>query len=334
MTGSAAVAEMADIGATAWLQGYGRDNESEADALGLQYATRTGYRPEAMGDVFKVFKAQEAFEIDRAKEEGREPQIYHGVFSDHPAPDVRSAATAKMVADIREPSGGWIDNHDAYLKAIDGLPFGSSREQGIVRDNRFYHAGMGLTMAFPRGWTVENQRDRLLAYTKMKDTLMQVTLERRPDEKSPRQFLLDKLKGASFERGADISVNGMQGFALITRSGSPLDGGEGPVRWGVLYRDKSAFVFGGASRSVVAGTPVDDGLFMSCVETLRTLKPAEYPLAQPYRLKVITATATTKVEDYVKDMPLEKFKKEELQLLNGLYPNREPKAGDALKVVE
>jgi predicted Zn-dependent protease len=93
-------------------------------------------------------------------------------------------------------------------------------------------------------------------------------------------------------------------------------------------------VFGGASRSASEGMPVDDGLFMSCVETLRNLKPSEYPLAQPYRLKVITATATTKVEDYVKDMPVEKFQKEELQLLNGLYPNREPRAGDSLKVVE
>ena len=32
-----------------------------------EYATKTGYRPEAMGDVFKVFKAQETFELNRAK---------------------------------------------------------------------------------------------------------------------------------------------------------------------------------------------------------------------------------------------------------------------------
>src|SRR6185437_6828409 len=142
MTGSPAVAEMADVGAEAWITGYGRENEMEADRLGLEYATKTGYRPEAMGNVMKAFKAQEHFELDRAKEEGREPMIYHGVFADHPAPDEREVQAAKGAANITtEPVGGWIDNRDAYLKAIDGLPFGSSREQGIVRDNRFYHAG-------------------------------------------------------------------------------------------------------------------------------------------------------------------------------------------------
>ena len=334
-TGSEAIAQMANIGATAWMQGYGRDNEMEADRLGLEYATRAGYRPEAMAEVFKVLKAQESFELQRAKDEAREPNIYHGVFSDHPAPDARVIQAAQAAAHItREPPGGWIDNREAYLKAINGLPYGSSREQGIVRDNRFYHAGMGLTVAFPRGWTVNNLRDRLLVYTKKKDALMQITIEKRPEKQSPREFLLSKLKGGSFARGADLSVDGMEGYTLITRSGSPLDSGEGPVRWVALYRDKSVFLIGGASRSSTSGAPIDDGIFMSSIETMRHLKPAEYPLAQPYRLKIVTATQGTKIEDYVKNVPGEKFPKEQLELLNGLYPKGEPRAGDSLKVVE
>jgi predicted Zn-dependent protease len=333
-SGSEAIAEMTNIGATAWMQGYGRENEMEADRLGLQYAAKAGYRPEAMAKAFKVLKEQESFELQRAREESREPNIYHGVFSDHPAPDARVVQAAEGAAHITEPPNGWIDNREAYLKAIDGLPYGSSREQGIVRDNRFYHEGMGLTMAFPTGWTVSNLRDRVLAYTKRKDTLLQITVEKRPERQSPREFLLSKLKGGSFTRGTDLLVDGMEGFALLTRSGSPLDGGDGPVRWVVLYRGKSAFVIGGASSSSVEGSPVDDGIFMGCVRTMRHLKPSEYPLAQPYRLRIIPTTATTKIDDYVKDVPDEKFKKEQLELLNGLYPKREPKAGDSLKVVQ
>jgi predicted Zn-dependent protease len=335
LTGNAALAEMADLGATAWMQGYGREMESEADRLGLEYAARTGYRPQAMGETMKVFKSQEAFELARARDEGRDPNVYHGVFSDHPAPDDRVVQATLGAANITEvPRGGWVDNRDAYLKAIDGLPFGSSREQGIVRDNRFYHAGMKLTMAFPKGWAVQNERDRLLIFTKKKESLMQVTLEKRPEKKSPREFLLSRLRGADVARGDTLAVNGMEGYALITRSGSPLDAGAGPVRWAVLYRGTQAFVFGAASRSSEAGAPLDDGVFMSSIETMRDMRPAEYPLAEPYRLRIIQATEKTKLEDYVKDMPVEKFKKEELELLNGMYPKGEPKPGDIIKVVE
>jgi predicted Zn-dependent protease len=57
-------------------------------------------------------------------------------------------------------------------------------------------------------------------------------------------------------------------------------------------------------------------------------------LAQPFRLKVITAAAGTKIDDYVKSVPGEKFQKEQLELLNGLYPKGEPRAGGTLKVIE
>ena len=83
-----------------------------------------------------------------------------------------------------------------------------------------------------------------------------------------------------------------------------------------------------------AGLPADDGLFQSSIQTLRSLKPSEYPLAQPYRIKVIKATEKTKLEDYAKNVPVEKYQKEELQLLNGLYPERQDQAGQYLKVVE
>ena len=323
------------LGGTALLQGYGRAAEMEADRLGVEYATKSGYRPEAMGETFKVFKAQEAFELQRAREEGREPQLYHGIFSSHPSPDQRVIQAAKESANITDqPEGGWIDNREEYLKVIDGLPYGSSRAQGIVRDNRFYHADMGITLAFPKGWTIENHRDRLLAFTKNKDAIMQLTADSRPEKKSPREFLLEKLKGASVARGEAINVNGMEGYALITRNGSPLDGGQGPVRWAVLYRDKSAFVFGAASRASNMSTPADDGIFMSAIQTVRNLKPSEYPLAQPYRLKIVQVTEQTKLEDYAKNMPVEKYKKEELELLNGLYPKGKLTPGQLIKVVE
>lgn len=163
---------------------------------------------------------------------------------------------------------------------------------------------------------------------------MQVTVKPRPEKQGPREFLLENLRGASLAHGEEIEVNGMSGYTVVTRNGSPLDGGEGPVRWAVLYRDKSAFLFGGASRSGARGLPADDGLFQSTVQTMRNLKPSEYPLAQPYRLKIVQVTDQTRLEDYARNVPVERYQKEELELLNGIYPKGKLTPGQSLKVVE
>lgn len=334
-TNSGAVADLANIGAQAWMQGYGRENELEADRLGLGYATRAGYRPEAMGEVFEMFKRGERFEIDQARAEGRQPRIYHGLFSSHPAPDRRAVQAAKASARLEDgPPGGWIDGRDEYLRRIDGMTYGSSRAQGIMRGNRLYHAELGITVAFPRAWTVENQRDRLLAYTPRRDTMMQITLREYPPSQSPREFLLTQLRGASISRGEAISINGMEGYTVITRSGSPLDGGAGPVRWLVLYRDKSAYIFAGASRSSRGGIPESDGLFRSVAETFRGLRPSEFPLAEPYRIRIATAVEGSRLADHVDTMPEGRYRKEQLELINALYPNGTLQPNIRYKVVE
>jgi predicted Zn-dependent protease len=335
LTGSGALANLAGSVAQLGMQGYGRENEMEADRVGLLFSTAAGYRPEAMAEVFEMFKRGERFEIDRARAEGRQPRVYHGLFSSHPAPNARAIQAAKASAKLEQgPPGGWIDNREAYLRRLDGITYGSSRAQGIVRDNRFYHAELGITLAVPRGWTLDNQRDRLLAYTPTRDTFMQVTVEGVPPTQGPREFLYTMLKGASVRNAEPFTANGMQGFTAVTATGSPLDNGAGPVRWAVLYRGNTAYLFAGASRASARGVPEADGLFKSVVETLRGLKPTEFPLAEPFRLRIKTADAGTRLEDYAAAVPVERFQKEELQLINGLYPNGVLRPGSLYKVVE
>lgn len=336
LTGSNAIGQLANIGAEAWMQGYGRENEMEADRLGMKYMVRAGYDPEAIGHVFNMFQAGEKFERARAQAEGREPRLYHGVFSSHPSPDERAVQAAKGAANIKEaPPGGWIERHDEYLTTINGIAYGSSKAQGIVRDNRFYHADMGFTVAFPHGWTIENQRDSILAFTPARDAMMKVIIDRKPDKQAPREYLLSKLQGQSVFKGTPITTSeGNEGYAVVARGGSPIDGGQGPVRWVAVYRGQSVYITAGASRSAVNGVPEVDGLVMSVAETLRALKPSEFPLAEPYRIKVVKAKDNTNLSDYAADMPEARFKKETLELINAMYPNKKPAPGQLFKIVE
>ena len=116
LTGSNAIGQLANIGAQAWMMGYGRENEMEADRLGMKYMVKAGYDPESIGGVFTMFQAGEKFERQRAAAEGREPRLYHGVFSSHPSPDQRAVQAAKGAANIKDaPPEGWLERHDEYL---------------------------------------------------------------------------------------------------------------------------------------------------------------------------------------------------------------------------
>ncbi len=135
--------------------------------------------PKAMIGVISVLKNQETFEIQRAREEGREPRVYHGVFASHPSADDR----LQQAVSVARPAAGGAARVgvEDYLGQLQGVSFASSRQQGIVRDNRFYHAGLGITIAFPKDWVVLNQRNRLLAHTRTQDGILQITIDGRPE---------------------------------------------------------------------------------------------------------------------------------------------------------
>ncbi len=333
-TGSAAVADLANIGGQALLRGYGRDMELEADHLGAQYIAKTGYDPQAMIGVIGVLKNQEVYEMDRARQEGREPRIYHGVFASHPSADTR---LQQAVGDVKATTNAVANPRvgaEDYLHHVEGLPFGTSKQQGIVRDNRFYHAGLGITIAFPKDWVVENQHSRLLIHSRTNDALMQMTADRRPDKLGPREYLQKNLGSRALTGGEEVNFNGMEGYAMIAKSGSPLDGGSGPVRYIAVYKDKLVYIFACASRSSQNSIPQHDRIFISTVQTLRSLKPSEFPLAEPYRIHVVAAPQGATMTQMAQGSPIQKDPVQVLRLLNDLYPSKDPAPGKPVKIVD
>src|SRR5690606_13331566 len=130
-TRSGDIAGLASYAGAALVSGYGREQELEADRLGAEYLARIGYSPEHMIDVVRLLKNQELFEVRRAREENREPRIYHGLFATHPDNDQRLREVVKAADKLRNPEAKADPGRERFLKAIAGLPFGTSRAQGV-----------------------------------------------------------------------------------------------------------------------------------------------------------------------------------------------------------
>lgn len=331
-TGSGDLAGLANYAGAALVTGYGRDMELEADRLGAQYLATAGLAPEHMIDVVRLLKNQEMFEVQRAREEKREPHIYHGVFASHPDNDQRLTEVVKAAGKLDNVGDKVDPGRERYLQAIEGLPVGASRAQGVLKGNRFYHANLGFTLAFPSGWRVENQADRLLAVSPGKESIMQMQTQAPPPNVGPQEFLSRLLARSNAGQGSALEVNGLQGYTAVVRSAN-TEFGVVPMRYAVVFHNNLAYVFAGASKAS-SGVPSADALFMSTVKTFRRLKGNEFALAEPYKVKLITADGNTKIADLAKTSPVKEYPAEKLRLMNDLYPNKEPKAGQLLKIVE
>jgi predicted Zn-dependent protease len=331
LTGSGDLANVANMAGSALVSGYGRDMELEADDLGAQYLARLGYDPDAMIDVVRLLKNQESFEIQQARAENRKPHIYHGVFATHPDNDTRLHEVVKAA----HKAGDQVDRpdgRDVYLSHVRGLPFGSSAAQGMVRGSRFYHADMGFTVAFPGAWSVDNTPSKVVAFTAQKDAFLELYAMPAPSNLGPREFLVKNLGGTTLASSESLQSNGLQGYTAIAREVTLPWGNRGPARFAVVYMNNMAYVFRGGTRNGSAFA-AEDPLFMSSIRTFRRLKDNEFALAEPTRIELVKATPQTRIEALAQSSPIRPYPAEQLRLLNDLYPDKEPAAGQTLKVV-
>jgi predicted Zn-dependent protease len=332
-TGMPALADLTNMAGQAIISGYGREAELEADRLGASYLGKAGYDPEAMIRVISTLKAQDTFERERARLENREPRLYHGVFASHPDNDTRLKQAVAGAGRAPASAEAGTSNREGFLQAIEGLPVGSSARQGMVRENRFYHSDMQFTLAFPRGWQIMNEPDKILAIAPKKEHFMEIRTQAPPaDLTDPRDFAMRGLANKRLSRAETLDVNGLKAWTAIVRGDPSPYGQASSVRYVVIYYANLMWIFKGASRSGLEA-PAGDPFFLSTAHTFRRMRANEFPLAEPNRLHIMRAGEGTTIETLAKESPITKYPLQQLRLINNLYPSGEPKPGDLVKTV-
>ncbi|MBI4006090.1 MAG: M48 family metalloprotease, partial [Gammaproteobacteria bacterium] len=327
---NAAGNQLIQVFGTALLRGYGREHELEADQLGAEYLARSNYRPQAMLDVIRVLKNQELFETQAARAEGREPQIYHGLFSTHPDSDTRLQEVIAS-ADKYQNTASAFTGREVYMDMMDGLVFGDSPEQGIVRGRNFHHEKLGFSLQLPHGWNVMNHPDRLIVTAPNGVAMMQLGVEDINQRISPRDFMQTRLGLRNLSNDQPLNIHGSDahtGLAPVNTSN-----GERTGRFTVIYFNNQAYILVGVARDRKAAAEFDR-YFLETAQSFHAITDNERILAKPLRLKTIVADSNTTFAALVQTSPLENYSEEKLRLINGMFPKGEPQAGMLLKVVE
>ncbi len=323
VVGVPGVGDVAQMGAGAYLQSFSRDQESEADQLGITTMARAGYDPHAMASFLDKLYQQSRLEAVLA---GRSPDEVDqfNFMASHPRTKERVQAAAAATAHVQK---GGAEGRDELLAHIDGLTYGSDPKEGVIRERAFLHPGLGFRFEVPPGFSLVNGEDAVVATSKQGGAIQFDTDRGRGDMVS----YLGQRWGAKLRlSGAEaIEVNGLPAATAMTR----VQGESGPVDLRLVAIDGGD---GSIFRFLFISQPGDTSLlegFKRTTYSFRRLSTSERAEIKGYKIKVVSVGAGDTASALAARMEVPNHKDERFRVLNGLRAGENPPAGSKVKLV-
>ena len=232
-------------------------------------------------------------------------------------------------------------NREEFLKMIDGLPYGTSDDEGYVRYNVFYHPFFAIKFTFPKGWDLDNLPDRLIIrksnseVTMISDNLLRDDID---NGLTPKDYLNQNISKTSFlARNTLIEQkninNTLPGYTYLyeTKTLSKKTYTRYTVFFDIGDNDKrpKAWIF------IKKFEDMDDDNQLDIIdETFTKMTKDEIEKAKGLRIKVIRFRSGMSYNELADNSPLGRYAEGKLRLLNGHYPIGEPEVGYLIKIVE
>lgn len=268
---------------------YGRDDERQADDLGLRYMRRGGFDPREMPDMFTMLERVSAAQGGRSTPEW---------LATHPNPENRRARIQQMIAALPRDSVGGAVRRDAHLRLIDGMVFGDNPREGFFRGPEFLHPDLRFRLRFPDGWTTVNQKQGVAAVSAQKDAMVQVTLAQQQTAEAAATAFFGQ-SGISTGAASRAPINGLRAvaarFSAETQSGALRGIGAFIEHGGSVYQ---ALAYAPAARWAAYEGVAERSLLSFAVLTERAALDV-----QPWRLDVITVDRRTTFAALAREQP-------------------------------
>jgi predicted Zn-dependent protease len=325
-TGSGQLANMAGSGAAVYLQSYSRDQENQADLLGIRYMSRANYDPYGMVDFLRQLEADDRLDATLA---GR-PELAdrYGIMSTHPRTADRIQQT------IREAGATQVANplveRELYLSKINGLLYGDEPEQGYIRGREFLHPILRFGFEVPPGFHIINSTDAVIAQRADGATIV-FSSAKQVSSASMYDYLVGewapKLQLADAE---SIEINGMDAATGSDRI--EVRSGTRDVRLVAIRYDADnvyRFLF-------ITKPEITQQVSRELRETtysFRRLSKREASALHPQRLKIISVRPGDTVRGLAAQMPFDTYQEERFRVLNGIGPSDNLSPGQLVKII-
>ncbi|MBW2283891.1 MAG: M48 family metalloprotease [Deltaproteobacteria bacterium] len=313
---------LAELGVGMLFLSFSRENEREADRLGVEYSSRAGYDAGEMARFFETLERMQP----KADNSG-----LPSWFSTHPSPDDREEA-------VRRDAAAWQRRlnlsrlkvaRNSYLKRIDGLIYGENPREGFVEANVFYHPDLRFRFPVPKGWKIQNTRTLVRMVSENKEAAILFNLSRETSPEQAAGTFVEKSKVTVLESGPKI-VSGLPAYAL-TSGIRTRQGGIQILSYFILYEGRVYEFHGLSSPDKFAD------YLPSFKKTMARFRPLTDPKrlnVKPDRIRIRSAGVTGSLEAALRKQGIKGKGLEKAAILNGMHLDDPVRPDTLIKVVE
>ena len=303
---------------------HGRDDEMQADRLGADYTARTGWDPRGVAGMLRT--------LARLDEASGSRRGVPNFLSTHPAPADRVQHVLAYVQQNPTPVGTSGRNADeaGYEHVVDGIIFGDSPSDGIIRGNQFLHPVLRLGLAFPQGWEIQNSATQVVAKAPDRENYMLLTLV--PNAAgSLQQTAQASMANNGFRQvqGERTSLNGLDAYVGTYQGAMEGLGNVVTVAAHVVHNRNVYMLAGIAPPNQFQGAQQQ---FANSIRSFRELSQAEAAKIRPNRVDIYTVRAGDTWESLASRTG-NLAKPSTLAIMNNYEPNQPPRAGDQIRIV-
>lgn len=299
---------------------YSRDDEREADQLGVVYSRKGGYNPAKMIDFFASLE-------DLGDLSGG--NTLPGFLSTHPLTSERIENTRDMIQEsddqLKVDQGGYFDR-------IDNMVFGPDPRQGFIEGDTFYHPDLRFLFSFPGEWKVQNDPSKVLVVSP--DENAAVILQADKSEENPREYAqsqLSQAEGINVIEDRSLRIHDLEAYQVLLDY-SQAD--QEDLRILLTYIRYNSLIYTFSALSTVNDYPTYDRRFQNLAGSFQRLNDPKYLNRQPRRIKFVKADGRRSLKGIFQNAGMEDALWPKMAIMNGLEIDQTPPSGQRIKIVK
>lgn len=302
---------------------FSRQQELEADRIGIETLARAGYDPQAAISFLTSLQRQTALHarvLNRAYDPGRVD-----LFATHPSTPERIATAQRAVRAVADETTGRDRDRDNHLDAIQGMLYGDDPQEGYVRGRTFVHPQLGLTFSMPDGYGLENTPRAVIGFSSRGELIRFDGVEV-PRGAALEEFLAtDAIRGGRVTAVRPLTLRGYD--AAVADAEAP--GWTFRIALIRTARD-AAYRFILASKSMNSQVEAE---FLETVQSFRLLSSSESRRVTPLEIRVVEVQPGETEASIARRMALEDRALERFLTLNGFGAGDTIRPGMRVKLV-